>query len=102
MKNTAILLITCPDRKGIVAGGRASSCTGTTPTSCTPTSTRTPSASLFLMRVEWDLTGFTLDLAEFPRRFAPLADRFEMRWRLERLRPAAPASPCSSRSTTTA
>ena len=39
---------------------------------------------LFLMRVEWDLKGFALDLAEFPRRFAPLADRFEMRWRLER------------------
>jgi formyltetrahydrofolate deformylase len=36
------------------------------------------------MRVEWDLAGFGLDLAEFPRRFAPMADRFEMRWRLER------------------
>ncbi len=39
---------------------------------------------LFLMRVEWDLGGFALDLAEFPRRFAPVADRFGMRWRLER------------------
>jgi len=36
------------------------------------------------MRVEWDLAEFGLDLAEFPRRFAPLVDRFEMRWRLER------------------
>lgn len=37
-----------------------------------------------MMRVEWDLAGFSLDPSEFPRRFAPLADRFEMRWRLER------------------
>jgi len=36
------------------------------------------------MRVEWDLAGFGLNLVEFPRRFAPLADRFDMRWRLER------------------
>ena len=28
--------------------------------------------------------AFALDLAEFPRRFQPLADRFEMHWRLER------------------
>ena len=29
------------------------------------------------MRVEWSLTGFGLDLAEFGRRFAPVADRFD-------------------------
>ncbi|MBY0456807.1 MAG: formyltetrahydrofolate deformylase, partial [Gemmataceae bacterium] len=38
---------------------------------------------LFLMRVEWSIDGFSLDLGEFSRRFGPLADRFEMRWRLE-------------------
>src|SRR5262245_65828809 len=35
------------------------------------------------MRVEWDRTDFTLDPAEFTRKFAPLAERFGMRWRLE-------------------
>jgi formyltetrahydrofolate deformylase len=36
------------------------------------------------MRVEWDLAGFDLDPADFPLRFAPIADRFAMRWRIER------------------
>jgi len=35
------------------------------------------------MRVEWDLADFRLDAAEFTRKFAPIADRFQMRWRLE-------------------
>jgi formyltetrahydrofolate deformylase len=38
---------------------------------------------LFLMRVEWDLAEFKLDPAEFTRKFAAVADRFAMRWRLE-------------------
>ncbi len=47
------------------------------------------SGKLFFMRVERDLAGSALDLAEFAvSRFAPIADRFEMRWRLERSRPA--------------
>ncbi len=36
----------------------------------------------FLMRVEWDLSDFSLDLAQFPSAFAPIADRMNMRWRL--------------------
>ncbi len=36
------------------------------------------------MRVEWDLAGFGLELDEFPSRFVPLAERFEMTWRVER------------------
>ena len=43
--------------------------------------------ALFLMRVEWELEGFDLDLAEFPRHFAPIAERNQMRWRLELQRP---------------
>jgi len=81
--DTAILLIDCPDRKGLVASvadflyhhnanilhadQHQDAATGT-----------------FLMRVEWDLQDFDLDLAHFAQRFAPLADRFTMRWRLER------------------
>ena len=29
------------------------------------------------------MAGFDLDPAEFTRKFAPIADRFKMRWRLE-------------------
>src|SRR4051812_1796796 len=36
------------------------------------------------MRVEWDLAGFDLDLDDLARQFEPIAERFQMRWRLER------------------
>ena len=66
MKPTAILLISCPDRKGIVA-----TISGLLyrmePTSSTPISTRTLNSGLFFMRVEWDLDGFDLDAATFAR-----------------------------------
>ncbi|MDB5309670.1 MAG: purU [Gemmataceae bacterium] len=83
MKNTAVLLITCPDRKGIVAGV-GEFLYRHDANIMHADQHQDAERGLFLMRVEWDLAGFNLDLAEFPRRFAPLADRFEMRWRLER------------------
>jgi formyltetrahydrofolate deformylase len=83
MKNSAVLLITCPDRKGIVATV-AEFLYKHDANILHADQHQDAERSLFLMRVEWSLDGFALDLAEFPRRFAPLADRFEMRWRLER------------------
>src|SRR5262245_40306333 len=83
MKNTAVLLITCPDRKGIVYSV-SEFLYKHDANILHADQHQDAERSLFLMRVEWDLAGFALDLAEFPRRFAPLADRFEMRWRLER------------------
>lgn len=83
MKNSAVLLITCPDQKGIVAGV-GEFLYRHDANILHADQHQDAERGLFLMRVEWDLTGFGLDLAEFPRRFAPLADRFEMRWRLER------------------
>ena len=38
---------------------------------------------LFLMRLEWDLSDFSLDVEDFEREFSPIAERFQMRWRLE-------------------
>jgi formyltetrahydrofolate deformylase len=83
MKNTAVLLITCPDRKGIVysVGEFLYKLNANI---LHADQHQDAERNLFLMRVEWDLAEFGLDLNEFPRRFAPLADRFEMRWRLER------------------
>ena len=83
MKNTAVLLITCPDRKGIVAAV-AEFLYKHDANILHADQHQDAERALFLMRVEWDLGGFALDPAEFPRRFAPLADRFDMRWRLER------------------
>ena len=83
MKNTAVLLITCPDRKGIVAAV-AEFLYRHDANILHADQHQDAERGLFLMRVEWDLAGFSLDLAEFPRRFAPFADRFDMRWRLER------------------
>lgn len=83
MKNSAVLLITCPDRKGIVAAV-AEFLYRHDANILHADQHQDAERGLFLMRVEWSLAGFNLDLAEFPRRFAPLADRFEMRWRLER------------------
>src|SRR5262245_18869691 len=82
MKNTAVLLITCPDRKGIVAAV-AEFLYKHDANILHADQHQDAERALFLMRVEWDLGGFALDLAQFPRRFAPVADRFEMRWRLE-------------------
>jgi len=81
MHNSAILLISCPDRKGVVAtiaefiyrhngnilfadehGDQAS--------------------NLFLMRVEFDHSEFDFDITEFARHFASIAKEFQMDWRL--------------------
>src|SRR3954462_3782368 len=81
MKNSAILLISCPDRRGLVATiadfvfrhngniihadehGDAES-------------------NLFLMRVEFDPSEFDFNLNEFAKHFSPIADKFAMKWRL--------------------
>ena len=81
MKNSAILLISCPDRRGLVATiadfvfrhngniihadehGDAES-------------------NLFLMRVEFDPSEFDFNLNEFANHFSPIADKFAMKWRL--------------------
>ena len=83
MKQTAILLIDCPDRKGIVASV-GEFLYRHNANILHADQHQDAERGLFLMRVEWDLTGFALDHAEFTRKFAAIADRFEMRWRLER------------------
>ena len=82
MKNTAILLIDCPDRKGIVAAV-ADFLYRHDANILHADQHQDAERDLFLMRVEWDLSAFTLDAPEFTRKFAPLAERFGMRWRLE-------------------
>jgi len=80
MHNTAILLINCPDRKGLVAtvsgmlyqhGANI----------IHADQHQDHEAGLFFMRVEWALDGFSVD--EFRAHFAPVAADLQMDWRLE-------------------
>ena len=82
MKNSAILLISCPDQKGEVAtiadfvyrhGGNI----------LHADEHADEESSLFLMRVEFDPKDFDIDLSEdgladFARHFEPIAAKFQM------------------------
>ncbi|MGD9895699.1 MAG: formyltetrahydrofolate deformylase [Candidatus Methylacidiphilaceae bacterium] len=81
MTESAVLLISCPDQKGLVSavagflfehGGNI----------LHADQHQDAELGLFLMRVEWELKGFSLDLSEIPARLAPIARRFGMEWRL--------------------
>jgi len=86
MKNSAILLVSCPDAKGEVAsiadfvyrhGGNI----------LHADEHADEESGLFLMRVEFDPKDFDIDLAEkdlvsFGKHFSPIADKFRMTWRL--------------------
>ncbi|MHB8744181.1 MAG: formyltetrahydrofolate deformylase [Sulfuricaulis sp.] len=81
MKNTAILLVSCPDRKGLVAG-IADFLFRHNANILHADQHQDAEFGLFLMRVEWDLNGFDLDIETFGGHFAPIAERFAMTWRL--------------------
>lgn len=86
MKNSAILLVSCPDAKGEVAtiadfvyrhGGNI----------LHADEHADEESGLFLMRVEFDPKDFDIDLADknladFSKHFSPIAKRFKMNWRL--------------------
>jgi formyltetrahydrofolate deformylase len=81
MKNSAILLIACPDQKGVVAtisdfvfrhNGNI----------LHADEHADEGSNLFLMRVEFDPTDFDIDLNDFAKHFSPIATKFQMTWRL--------------------
>ena len=82
MKNTAILLIDCPDRKGIVATV-GEFLYRHNANILHADQHQDADRGLFLMRVEWDLADFDLEAARFGEHFAPLAEQLQLRWRLE-------------------
>jgi formyltetrahydrofolate deformylase len=82
MRNTAILLIDCPDRKGLVAG-IADFLYAHGANILHADQHQDNELGLFFMRVEWDLDGFDLDDAAFRAAFPAIAGPFGMRWRLE-------------------
>ena len=81
-RRTATLLIDCPDAKGLVAavsgflyhhGANI----------LHSDQHRDDELGLFFMRNEWDLADFALDEPAFTAAFRPLAERFNMNWRVE-------------------
>lgn len=82
VKDSAVLLIDCPDRKGLVA-----SVSGLlyrlSANILHADQHQDPEAGLFFMRVEWDMAGF--DLKAFQREFAVMAASLHMRWSVELL-----------------
>jgi len=79
--DSAILLIHCPDRKGIVAA-ISSFLYDRGANILHADQHQDNDLGLFFMRVEWDLADFALDDAGFRGSFQPLADGFQMEWRL--------------------
>lgn len=81
MKNSAILLVQCPDQKGLDAaiaefiyrhGGNI----------LRFELHQTELDRFYLARIEWDLAGFQLEIRDFRRHFASIAERFSMQFRL--------------------
>ncbi len=81
MKRTAILLISCPDRPGINAA-IADFIFRNNGNILHADEHQEPEEKLFLMRVEWDLEKFRIAPRDFEKKFAPVAKRFQMKWRL--------------------
>ena len=80
MRDTAVLLIDCRDRKGLVAAV-ASALYQHGANITHADQHQDHEAGLFFMRVEWTLEGFALD--QFREEFSRTADELRMRWRLE-------------------
>jgi len=81
VRNSAVLLVQCPDRKGLDAaiadfiywhGGDILHFE----------QHQAGEERFYLARVEWDLTGFEFDLKDFPKWFAAIAEQFSIRWRI--------------------
>jgi formyltetrahydrofolate deformylase len=80
-KNSAILLISCPDQKGLNAA-IADFIFRNNGNILHADEHQDEDLGLFLMRVEWDLAGFAIETRDFARHFSPIAAKFRMEWRL--------------------
>jgi formyltetrahydrofolate deformylase len=82
MPETAILLISCPSQKGITAAV-ADFIFRANGNIVRADEHLDVEHNVQLLRIEWDLDGFSIDMRGFTRHFEPLAERFQMRWRTE-------------------
>ena len=80
-KPTAILLLSCPDQRGLVA--HIANFVFENNGNITHADHHIDAESgLFLMRVEWEMEGFSIPRGEIASRFAPIAERARMEWEL--------------------
>ena len=79
--DTGILLLRCPERKGVVAAvaGFVYEHDGNI---VRADEYQDIGLGLFFMRVEWELAGFRLPVERFGDAFSPVAQQFDMEWRL--------------------
>jgi formyltetrahydrofolate deformylase len=91
VSGSAILRVQCPDRKGIDAA-LAEFIYNANGNILHFEQHQVAEMGLYLARIEWDLTGFQIDMKDFSRHFSPIADRIDMTWQIalssERLRVA--------------
>jgi len=78
---TAVLLLSCPDQKGLVAS--VSDFLYRNDGNIIHADQHTDAEEgIFLQRVEWELAGFRIPREEISEAFRPIAERFDMTWRL--------------------
>jgi formyltetrahydrofolate deformylase len=82
MGETAILLISCPDRKGIVAEitGFIAKNNGNIIHADQHIDFQ---KGTFFMRIEWELSGFSIPKDKIAFHFKPIADKFSMNWEIK-------------------
>ncbi len=78
-RQSATLLMSCPDKKGLVAA-IANFLMTYNANILHADQHQDEVENLFLMRVEWDLDGFTLPMESFSAAFQPIADEHQMSW----------------------
>ncbi len=79
--DSSILLISCPDRKGITAGITEFIYRNNGNIEHADQHIDVQS-NTFFMRIEWSLQGFRIPKSEIVRQFQPLAEKFQMEWSL--------------------
>ena len=79
MKNSAILLVQCPDRKGLDAT-IAEFIYRHDGNILHFEQHQAGEERFYLARVEWDLNGFRLNMKDFDAAFGPIAHKFGMNW----------------------
>ena len=81
MSKTATLLVSCPDKKGIVSSISSFLLTHNANILHANQHLDTEN-NLFLMRLEWDVTDFQLCEKEFQQHFQSIASQYGMTWKL--------------------
>lgn len=84
-ENRARMLISCPDQPGIVAAvsrflhGQGANIVQS------DQYTMDPEGGMFFIRIEFDLQELELNLPKLEKEFMPIAEQFEMDWRIARV-----------------